>query len=165
MANPDMYTSPSKGELTLAAVVTELVEYITSDPNSLYRLVIGSDSQRHLYQNKWLTNFVTAIVIHRVSKGGRYFWKNGLIIPTHTLREKIYKETMLSLDVAGQLVPLLTKRLSNHNWELEIHIDVGQKGETREMIQEVVGMVVGSGYRAKTKPDSFAASSVADKHT
>jgi predicted RNase H-related nuclease YkuK (DUF458 family) len=32
------------------------------------------------------------------------------------------------------------------------------------MIREVVGMVVGNGYTAKTKPESFAASSVADKH-
>jgi predicted RNase H-related nuclease YkuK (DUF458 family) len=32
------------------------------------------------------------------------------------------------------------------------------------MIKEVVGMVNGSGFEAKTKPESWAASSVADKH-
>ena len=33
------------------------------------------------------------------------------------------------------------------------------------MIKEVVGMVTGSGYVAKTKPNAYAASYVADKHT
>jgi hypothetical protein len=33
------------------------------------------------------------------------------------------------------------------------------------MIREVVGMVNGNGFTAKTKPDSWAASTVADKHT
>jgi predicted RNase H-related nuclease YkuK (DUF458 family) len=33
------------------------------------------------------------------------------------------------------------------------------------MIKEVVGMVAGNGYRAKTKPESFGAFAVADKFT
>jgi len=33
------------------------------------------------------------------------------------------------------------------------------------MIKEVVGMVRGSGYNAKTKPDAYGASAVADRHT
>jgi len=33
------------------------------------------------------------------------------------------------------------------------------------MIKEVVGMVTGNGFTAKTKPDSYGASKVADKHT
>jgi len=48
---------------------------------------------------------------------------------------------------------------------VEIHLDVGRSGETRELIREVVGMVAGSGFDAKIKPESYGASSVADKHT
>lgn len=36
---------------------------------------------------------------------------------------------------------------------------------TREMIREVVGMVSGNGFTAKTKPESYGAFVVADKHT
>jgi predicted RNase H-related nuclease YkuK (DUF458 family) len=162
----DYFISPTKGKLSLKAVIDDITNYLFEDPNSKYRLVIGTDSQRRLIGDQTLTNFVTAIVVHRVGKGGRYFWQNGLKIKTHTLRDKIYKETALSLDLAGRLVPELNKKLNgSKNWELEIHIDVGRVGETRVMIQEVVGMVIGSGYTAKTKPESFAASSVADKHT
>ncbi|MGD0523344.1 MAG: ribonuclease H-like YkuK family protein, partial [Candidatus Microgenomates bacterium] len=43
--------------------------------------------------------------------------------------------------------------------------DVGPLGPTREMIREVVGMVNGNGFVAKTEPDSWGASKVADKYT
>ena len=49
--------------------------------------------------------------------------------------------------------------------EMPAHLDVGDKGETREIIRELVGMVTGSGYAARTKPDSFGASKVADRHS
>ncbi|HRU32970.1 MAG TPA: ribonuclease H-like YkuK family protein, partial [bacterium] len=46
-----------------------------------------------------------------------------------------------------------------------IHVDIGMKGETRQLIKEVVGMITSSGYSAKIKPESFGASKVADKHS
>lgn len=160
------FTSPTLGKLSLDQVISQIISYLADDPKSSYRLVIGSDSQAKLIDHQKLTNFVSAIVVHRIGKGGRYFWQNGLIIKTHSLREKIYKETTLSLELASKLVPKLNRKLNGtKNWELEIHIDVGRIGETRNMIKEVVGMVVGNGYTAKTKPESYAASSIADKHT
>ena len=81
------------------------------------------------------------------------------------LRNKIYTETLKSLETAEKLVPKLRDAISPAKYDLEIHIDVGPLGPTREMIKEVVGMVTGNGYVAKTKPESWGASSVADKHT
>ena len=52
-----------------------------------------------------------------------------------------------------------------YNYQLEIHVDVGNAGKTNQIIKEVVGMVTGSGYAVKTKPDAYGASAVADKHT
>ena len=85
----------------------------------------------------------------------------------HTLREKIYAETLESLNFALFFVPLLRKSLNGDspNYNLEIHIDVGEHGDTRDMIREVVGMVTGNGFVAKTKPHAYGASYVADKHT
>lgn len=154
------------GKLSLEKVVGEIINYLHEDPDSKYRLVIGSDSRDRCINGKKLTNFVTAIVVHRKGKGGRYFWKNGTHKHIRALRQKIYTETLLSIEVAQTVVPKLTGRLNGKsNWELEIHIDVGQSGDTRDMIKEVVGIVIGNGYTAKTKPESFGASSVADKHT
>ena len=48
---------------------------------------------------------------------------------------------------------------------IEIHLDIGTNGDTKDLIREVVGMVVGSGFDARIKPDSFGASKVADRFT
>ena len=83
----------------------------------------------------------------------------------NSLRQKIHTETLRSIEVAQIVVPKLNAKLNGkENWEIEIHIDVGRSGDTREMIKEVVGMVIGNGYTAKTKPESYGASAVADKH-
>ena len=50
-------------------------------------------------------------------------------------------------------------------YNIQIHVDIGHNGETRDMINEVVGMVRGSGYEVKIKPDSYGASKVADRYT
>jgi hypothetical protein len=161
----DKFISPSFGEMNLDEVVKGIVDFLNSDPDSFYRLVIGTDSQDRVIDGVKLSNFVTAVVIHRKGKGGRYFWKNGKKEKMATLRDKIYAETLLSVEIASNLVPKLQEKLNGRkNWELEIHVDVGKAGKTREMINEVVGMVTGNGYHAKTKPDSYGASSIADKH-
>ena len=54
---------------------------------------------------------------------------------------------------------------SAQDFDVEIHLDVGNNGATKTLIKEVVGMVVGSGFNARIKPDSYGASSVADKYT
>lgn len=165
MSKPDVFISPTSGKLSLGRVIEEIVLYLHEEPQSRYRLVIGTDSQERKVSGRKITNFVTAIVVHRIGKGGRYFWKNGQEKYIKSLRHKIYTETFRSVEVAQKFVPRLTGKLNGYNnWELEIHIDVGRTGETRDMIKEVVGIVIGNGYTAKTKPDSFGASSVADKH-
>jgi hypothetical protein len=57
----------------------------------------------------------------------------------------------------------MRRKIIIHN-ELEIHVDIGQKGPTKEMIREIVGMVRGNGFFVKIKPESFAASTLADRH-
>lgn len=159
------FWSPTKGELSLVRVVEEISDFISQEPQRSYRVVIGSDSQTKRINGQAEIDFVTAIVVHRIGHGGRYFWTKERQRKKYVLREKIYTETLLSLQHAQLLVPELRKALPASRYDLEIHIDVGPIGPTREMIKEVVGMVTGSGYTAKTKPESYGASVVADKHT
>ena len=159
------FVSPSKGKLTLGEVIGEITAYLEEEPERQYRLIIGTDSHNSTKDHR--ADFVTAVVIHRIGRGGRYFWSKKKRANIVTLRDKIYTETLLSLDLAQKLVPKLQAYLKpgNGGYELEIHIDVGEIGPTREMIREVVGMVVGNGFKAKTKPDSYGASTVADRYT
>lgn len=150
----------------MGEVVNEIVNFIAEDQEFGYTLVIGTDSQVKRENGIQEVDFVTAIVIHRKGKGGRYFWHKIKDKKIYSLREKIYTETYYSLEWAQKLLPVLQESVHSYApYELEIHIDVGDVGKTREMINDVVGMVTGNGYVAKTKPASYGASVVADKHT
>lgn len=151
--------------MVVERMVEEISQFVKDDPDDFYRLVIGTDSQAKNVNGKGECDFVTAIVIHRRGKGARYFWNKEKVEKKYVLRDKIYAETQRSLKTAQKIVPDLRKAVSPAKYDLEIHIDVGSLGPTREMIREVVGMVNGNGFVAKTKPESWAASSVADKHT
>ncbi|MBU2052193.1 ribonuclease H-like YkuK family protein [Patescibacteria group bacterium] len=161
-----MFVSPTTGKLPQPQLIDSVADFIEEKPDWPYRLIIGSDSHLRGKNGQTQLKLVTAIIIHRVGLGGRYFWQTYYLPETKTLRDKIYAETMKSLEIAHDFLPKMNKRLNGHgHYQLEIHIDVGRAGETREMIKEVVGIVTGNGFTAITKPDSYGASKVADKHT
>ncbi len=159
----NIFRSPTKGKMGLAKIAGEISNYIGEDSKNRYRLIVGTDSNG--CKN---ADFVTAIIVCRIGHGGRYFWKktNGDRI-YHTLRDRIHHEVTLSLKTAQDILNQLESVVKNDqlNYDFQIHIDVGQKGPTREMIKEVVGMVRGNGFDAKIKPESYAASNIADKYT
>lgn len=154
------FISPTWGTMTLETVTANIQSYLQEDKLAHYKLVIGTDS----HTNAKHTFFVSAIIIHRIGKGARFFFRKTKSPRIPDLRYRIYKETELSLS----LIELLKKQgitdLIAH-WPIEIHIDIGQQGETRKLIQEIVGWVTSVGYTAKIKPYSFGASSVADRFT
>lgn len=160
-----IFNSPNGSKYTLGSLSDEIKMFVDEDPTAFYSLIIGTDSQTKAINGVSEITFISAVVIYRKKKGARYFWKKVKEIKKVVLREKIYTETLMSLRLAEDLVPLVRKIVSPVKYDLEIHIDVGPLGQTRTMIREVVGMVTGNGYVAKTKPDSWGASSVADKHT
>lgn len=168
MASEDriVFISPTKGQVGVSEMVKDMAQFVQEEPLSFYRLVIGTDSQVHRINGKSEVDFVTAVVVHRRGRGAKYFWrKRKVFVKKPVLRDRIYTETLMSLELAQKIVPEIRKVISAAKYDLEIHIDVGALGPTREMIKEVVGMVNGNGFVAKTKPESWGASSVADKHT
>lgn len=162
-----VFFSPTLGKITGKTLISEIAKFLDEDPEKSYSLVIGTDSQEKKVKGGSEINFVSAIVIHRKGYGGRYFWRRTKKGKLYTLRDKIYTETLLSLDLAQNFIPQLKTVLNGYEdkYSLEIHIDVGNTGPSREMIKEVVGMVTGNGFCAKTKPESYGAFIVADKHT
>ncbi len=164
----ELLNSLTHGEIKVAKSVQLIKSFLEERPSSEYSIVIGTDShERTTNGDSKVINLVTAVLVHRKGFGGKYFWKRKNVSDIHTLREKIYAETLESLNFALFFVPLLRKELNGDSpfYNLEIHIDVGERGDSRDMIKEVVGMVTGSGFVAKTKPHAHGASYVADKHT
>lgn len=155
------FNSPSYGSLSFEEVIDKLFEYAGNEPGMDYELIVGTDSV--LYGDA-SAEFVSAIVVHRKSRGGIYFWCKTNQAHLHTLRDRIFQEALLSLRLAEKLVETLrAKEIQDFN--LSIHVDVGPNGETKKLINEVVGMIKGNGFDVKTKPESYGASSVADRHT
>ncbi len=155
------FNSPTYGSIALTELVAKMGSFILNCTDCNYRLIIGSDS---LPNGTGQVYLVTAIVLHRVGRGGIYFWQRELTKPIHSLRERMYAEALASIAMAQRLEAITELQpMLKHN--IEIHVDIGAAGPTREMIQELVGMIIAHGYAAKTKPESFAASKVADRHT
>ncbi len=153
----------SKGEqLATHDVVQEMITFMRAEPAREYKITIGTDSQA---TPKSAVDFVTAVVIHRVGNGGKYFWRRFKSKQKfYTLHDRIVNEVLSSLEVAKEFLSATADFAPLPKFEFEIHVDVGESGKTKVMLQEVVGIIRANNFEVKTKPYSYAASSVADKH-
>jgi len=172
---PEFLNSSFGFKMTVAQVVEEIIRFMKADPKRRYKVMIGTDSER-LADGR--ADFVTAIAVHRVGNGGRYFWRRLELGKFHTLRDRIIREVLISLDFGKEILGELQKRSQAQSlgsptslgksdfpeWDFEIHADVGENGPTKAMIQEIVGMIRANNFEAVTKPGSYTASSVADRH-
>src|SRR3989304_7226734 len=154
------YQSPTHGKVNLERLREIVSKFMADDTKAKYEIIVGTDSQK-IENNKY--DFVSALVIHRVGWGGIYFWKRIVQDKKISLKERIYQEATMSLETSENFVSFFkTNGISKYN--IQIHVDIGPNGETRELITEVVGMIRGSGYEVKIKPDSYGASKVADPY-
>ena len=156
-----VYNSPTHGPLTPENLKNKVSSYISTVRENKYKIIVGADSQR---TKKGSYDFVVALAIHRVGSGGVYFWRRELISQKMSLKERMYREAIMSLQSAEDLSELFRDN-GISKYDVEIHVDIGPNGDTKELISEISGMVRANGYEVKIKPDSFGASKVADRHT
>ena len=84
---------------------------------------------------------------------------------------QVNEETQASLTIAEKLLEILENDSRYEelyfNCPLAIHVDAGNsnRGKTKELIPELVGWIKSCGYDCQIKPDSFVASSIADRLT
>jgi len=157
------FISPSRGPITLDGLVYDIIDFMRGNPDDRYVVGVGTDSK--LYSDHCL--FVNAIFVHRVGHGGRYYYRKIYKTTHYVLRTRIHEEAWMSLELATKLLEMMQSALSqtSFNYNLEIHVDIGERGKTRSIIKEIVGMIQGSGFLVRIKPDAVCATTVADKHT
>lgn len=156
------FISPTRGRMDLEEIYQSISKCVNDTPEYEYELIVGSDSQP---RDKDVC-FVTALVLYQKGGGGQFFYRKVYEKINHSMRQRVFYETSKSLELASEVKKRLAQdRDLERKLQVEIHLDVGQKGPTKELINEVMGMVVGSGYEARIKPDSYGAFSVADKYT
>lgn len=159
------WISPTQGELSIIQIPAYIKEYYERMKHfdTGIHITIGTDSQNFDY-----TKEVNVIAVICEGHGGIFFYKISVHDRITDVRTKLRVETADSLSIAEKLVTMLESSEYEDvfmNTEFSIHIDAGysDKGKTKELIPELVGWVKGMGYEAMVKPDSYVASSVADK--
>lgn len=163
------FYNPTCGNLNFSQVLEEVFDYIGSLKDRTYEIVVGCDSS-----STETPVFPLALVVLRKGEGGRFFLAKVRYLDGekkfHSWRERILEEVYLSCDFALAFRDALKVRISdcqeNIDYKFEyIHADVGGTGKTRDMIREVTGLIKSNGFFPKLKPESFAASVVADRFT
>ena len=161
------FYNPSRGNLKIGTVMKEMLNYMAERPEKFYDIIVGCDSS-----SGDDPHFPVAVVILRKGEGGRFFLKK-INYPLSSRKKfsnwkmRVLEEVLLSCQLALFLKENFEKELKNNpfNYQLRyIHADIGENGQTRDMIKEVTGLIRGNGFEPKIKPAAFVASTVADRY-
>ena len=162
-----LFRNMTQQDITFDMVADKIIKYINQEPKKDYVLAIGTDSQTCS-----TTKIVLSITLHRLYNGGIFFLHTSYhqAFKHNQLQQKLYEETQASLDAAKILIEKLKNKgldiqEKTSNIHLSIHMDIGEHGPTKKYIQELEGWAKSTGYDCEIKPNSYAASSIADKYS
>lgn len=143
----------------------EVKEFISKESEAT-KIYIGCDSEvRKLKNNKWIVNYYSVVVIHHNGRNGaKVFGKKETEIdytkdkrkPLFRLMQEVYKASQLYLDLEESI----------GDREVEVHLDLNpnKKYVSNQIVDQAIGYIKGTcNIVPLIKPDSWAASSVADK--
>ena len=144
-----MFNSQTYGKLNIELVVDKLLEFYkrTKQYDTPVQIIIGTDSQNHSE-----TKIVTVIAITCEGHGGIYFYEVNYLNRIDNVRQKLFTETGMSIDVADKILSVME---NNNRYEelfnaatFTIHVDAGRsdKGKTKELIPAIAGWIRSVGY-------------------
>jgi len=124
------------------------------------QVFVGTDS----LVNAGNCTFITSIVLLGAENqhGGVYFYNKEMYNEPTRFYNRILREVEKTINIAMSITEVCP------NVNLEVHLDISPEGKnerTSQMARALVGYAIGSGFKCKIKPEAFAASTVADKHT
>jgi len=140
---------------------TTVLDAIKTHIEKSGQLYIGTDS---MISKKECT-LVTSICLHGAEgqTGGNYFWKKTKYKNKkyQSLPTRIFQEVADSVQLGLSLLEIYPDA------PIELHLDVSQNktAKTSTLVEQLTGYVRGAGFDYKIKPNSWASSSVADKHS
>ena len=161
-----MYRSHTYGNLRIEQIPDKILIFYKDhlQYGMPVHIIVGTDSQ-----NFDDTKIVSVIAVICEGHGGIFFYEVTRRALIRDVRTKLHVETNDSLKVAETLVGIMEgKEIYEEmflNCPIAIHVDAGnsRNGKTRELIPELVGWIKACGYDCSVKPDSFVASTIADR--
>lgn len=165
------FYNPTKGDLSAKQVIEEIIGYIREKPEKFYDIIVGCDSS-----SGEEPHFPVAVAILRKGEGGRFFLKRIKYPPSINKkfvnwRTRILEEVLLSCDLALFLRENFQEeiqKINNENLRYQfryIHADIGENGQTKDMVKELTGLIRGNGFEPRIKPEAYVASVVADRYS
>ena len=161
-----MFKSPTYGKIDISEIPDRILvfyrEHLQYD--APVHIIVGTDSQNFDH-----TKIVSVIAVICEGHGGIFFYEITRQPLIRDVRTKLHVETQDSLQVAEELVTALESDVKYEemylNCPIAIHVDAGNStnGKTKELIPELVGWIKACGYDCLVKPESFVASTIADR--
>ncbi len=128
-----------------------------SNSTSNLKFYIGSDS--HCYDNKIVYSIV--LVMLKKGCGGIGYYKRVNEDYKLTTQQRLFQETYYAVELATYISPIL-ESIGYKIEEIHTDLNPNPKYVSHSMINQCLGYIKGMGFIGKTKPNSWAASSVAD---
>jgi predicted RNase H-related nuclease YkuK (DUF458 family) len=163
----------SQKNMTFEQVFDAIVQFMRKEPTGNFVLMFGTDSQVFSKETK----FITGIVIQQKGKGVWACFRK-VIVPRRmtNLHERISYETSLTEEVVSLFTEEKIEQLINivlphvykgASFTIEGHIDIGSgnRNKTSVFVNEMIARMNSLGIEAKIKPDSFVASTYANRFT
>lgn len=139
----------------------EVKEAIRQSPknSSVY---IGTDSKVYSHKGEPMVAYVTVIILHYgTSKGAKIFKSHRTDRYYGQIRQRLMMEVTDAIE-AGMAI---TDVIEDRGFEVHLDINRDERYKSSDLVKEATGYVLGTmGFEPKLKPDSFAASSVADRY-
>jgi predicted RNase H-related nuclease YkuK (DUF458 family) len=136
-----------------------LIEYRSNNLLDDVQIIVGTDSniQKSVYR------FITIVCAYRPGRGGIFYRKS-----THepkeihkTPRDRLFYEATLSIETANIL--------RDAGMNVIVHVDASNplfsKALSASFGEQIRGYVTNSGYPCELKPQSWAATSIANKYS
>ena len=154
-------------------IFDKILSYVEKFPNEKYRLIIGTDSQVHSRN----TVFITGVILQKNRKAVLCYNKRSIVNrKMENLYERISYETSLSEEIASLLTFSKREQIlefispyskQGGEFVFEGHLDIGKglQNKTRKYVSEMAKRIESFGLVAIIKPNSYGASSYANKYT
>lgn len=125
------------------------------------KVYIGSDS--FIYKKFCVLSSVICLYNEEERSGGIYFYSKENLLKRDfpTLTQRLIHEATNSIELGMEISEQIPEV------KLELHLDVNsdKKAASSKLADSLSGYVKASGFECKIKPEAWAASTIADKHS